>query len=327
MRGLRDPGPPRGLPDDLPRPVRAAAPRAGKRRHRGRRRRAARRVARHGIRRRRLQRDRARPPRRDRWPSGTSRYSTAGESKLANAQPFRIDCVHGPIAICHNGNLVNAARPARRAGPAGLDLPDEQRHRGRSCTSTRDRRPARSRRRSSSRSAQVRGAFSLALLTRDALIAVRDPHGFRPLALGRLGEAWVVSSETCALDLIGATFVRDVEPGEMCHRRPQGDAVAPARSPRRRPQQCIFEHVYFAGPTASSSARASTRSGRCWGASWRSEAPVEADVVVPVPDSGVCAAIGYAAESRDSHADGPHPQPLRRPHLHRAAGSRSATSA
>ena len=145
---------------------------------------------------------------------GHTRYSTAGESKLENAQPFLIDCAHGQIAVAHNGNLVNAR-----------ELRDELVHGGSIFQTSSDTEVilhlyARSKAPTVEEAlvesiAQVRGAYSLALLTKNRLIAARDPHGFRPLALGRLGDAWIVCSETCALDLIGATYVRDVEPGEV----------------------------------------------------------------------------------------------------------------
>src|SRR5207249_1043326 len=145
---------------------------------------------------------------------GHVRYSTAGTSQLLNAQPILIDCAHGQIAIGHNGNLVNAQ-----------ELRDELVRQGSIFQSTSDTEVvlhmyARSRAATVQDAlveavSQARGAFSFVLLTRDKLIAVRDPHGFRPLALGRLGDAIVVCSETCAMDLIGATYMRDVEPGEV----------------------------------------------------------------------------------------------------------------
>jgi amidophosphoribosyltransferase len=143
---------------------------------------------------------------------------------------------------------------------------------------------------------QIRGAFSFVLLTRDQLIAVRDPHGFRPLALGRLGDAFVVCSETCAMDLIGATYVRDVEPGEVlvigAHGMKSLKPFAPARL-----AHCVFEHVYFARPDSyvfgTSVNEVRTNLGRILAR----EQMVDADVVVPVPDSGVCAAMGFAEES------------------------------
>jgi amidophosphoribosyltransferase len=144
--------------------------------------------------------------------------------------------------------------------------------------------------------AQLSGAFSLVMLTKNRLIAARDPHGFRPLALGRLGDAWIVCSETCALDLIGATYVRDIEPGELLVISDGG-----LRSIRPFPPaplaHCVFEHVYFARPDSyvfgSSVNDIRTELGRVLAR----EAPADADVVVPIPDSGVCAAVGFAEES------------------------------
>ena len=135
---------------------------------------------------------------------GHTRYSTAGESKLSNAQPIVIDCVHGQVGVCHNGNIVNANEIRDRLVREGSIFQTNSDTEVAACTSTRDRRPARSPMRSSSRSRSSSGAFSFAIMTKDHLVAARDPHGFRPLALGKLGDAWVVCSETCALDLIDA---------------------------------------------------------------------------------------------------------------------------
>jgi amidophosphoribosyltransferase len=145
---------------------------------------------------------------------GHTRYSTAGDSKLLNAQPILIDCVHGQIGVCHNGNIVNAKEIRDRLVRAGSIFQSN------SDTEVVLHLYARSQAASVEDAivesvTQLTGAFSLALITRDHLVAVRDPHGFRPLALGKLGDAWVVCSETCAMDLIGATYVRDVEPGEV----------------------------------------------------------------------------------------------------------------
>jgi amidophosphoribosyltransferase len=144
--------------------------------------------------------------------------------------------------------------------------------------------------------AQVQGAFSLVMLTRDRLVAVRDSHGFRPLALGRLDHAWVVASETCAMDLIGATYVRDVAPGEVIVVSAEG-----LRSIKSLPPaplaHCIFEHVYFARPDSYVFGRSVNEVRTDLGRILAREQPVDADVVVPVPDSGVCAAMGYAEES------------------------------
>src|SRR5206468_11828722 len=143
---------------------------------------------------------------------------------------------------------------------------------------------------------QVQGAFSLVILTRDRMIAVRDPHGFRPLALGRLGDAVVVCSETCALDLIGATYVRDVEPGEVLVVSAAGiRSIKPF--PPAALAHCIFEHVYFARPDSYVFGKSVNEVRTTLGRVLAREQPVDADVVVPVPDSGVCAAMGYAEES------------------------------
>jgi amidophosphoribosyltransferase len=226
---------------------------------------------------------------------GHVRYSTAGESKLLNAQPILIDCAHGQIALCHNGNIVNAR-----------ELRDELVQQGSIFQSNSDTEVilhlyARSKARSVEGAiiesvSQVQGAFSLVMQTRDSLIAVRDPHGFRPLALGRLGDAVVICSETCAMDLIGATYERDVEPGEILIVDRDG-----MRSFKPFPPaplaHCIFEHVYFARPDSYVFGRSVNETRTELGRVLARERPVAADVVVPVPDSGVCAAMGFAEQS------------------------------
>jgi amidophosphoribosyltransferase len=226
---------------------------------------------------------------------GHVRYSTAGESKLSNAQPILIECAHGQIAICHNGNLVNAR-----------ELRDELVRQGSIFQSNSDTEVilhlyARSQAGNIEDAlvesiSQVQGAFSLAMLTEDRLVAVRDPHGFRPLALGRLDGACVVCSETCAMDLIGATYERDIAPGEVLIM-----SAAGIRSIRPFPPaplaHCIFEHVYFARPDSYVFGKSVNEVRTELGRILAREQPVAADVVVPVPDSGVCAAMGYAGES------------------------------
>jgi amidophosphoribosyltransferase len=226
---------------------------------------------------------------------GHVRYSTAGESKLSNAQPILIDCAHGQIALCHNGNLVNAR-----------ELRDDLVRQGSIFQSSSDTEVilhlyARSKAPSVEGAivesvSQVQGAFSLGMLTRDRLIAVRDPHGFRPLALGRLGDAVVIASETCAMDLIGATYERDIEPGEVLIVSAEGiKSIKPfAPAPLA---QCIFEHVYFARPDSIVFGRSVNEVRTDLGRVLAREQPVDADVIVPVPDSGVCAAMGFAEES------------------------------
>jgi amidophosphoribosyltransferase len=226
---------------------------------------------------------------------GHTRYSTAGESKIDNAQPFLIDCAHGQIAVAHNGNLVNAQELRHdlvRSGSIFQTSSDTE-----VILHLYARSPAPSVEEALVESiSQVRGAYSLALLTKNRLIAARDPHGFRPLALGRLDDAWIVGSETCALDLIGATYVRDVEPGELLIISAGG-----LRSIRPFPPQplahCVFEHVYFARPDSYVFGRSVNEIRTDLGRILAREAPVPADVVVPIPDSGVCAAIGFAEEA------------------------------
>jgi amidophosphoribosyltransferase len=226
---------------------------------------------------------------------GHTRYSTAGKSTLENAQPFLIDCAHGQIAVGHNGNLVNAR-----------ELRDDLVRAGSIFQTTSDTEVvlhlyARSRAPSVEEALvesirQVSGAFSMVLLTKNRLIAARDPHGFRPLALGSLGDAWIVCSETCALDLIGATYVRDVEPGELLIISDGGlRSIKPY--PPAQLAHCVFEHVYFARPDSYVFGRSVNEVRTSLGRILATESPIEADVVVPIPDSGVCAAIGYAAKA------------------------------
>ena len=227
---------------------------------------------------------------------GHTRYSTAGDSKLQNAQPFLIDCAHGQIAVGHNGNLVNAR-----------ELRDELVRNGSIFQTSSDTEVllhlyARSRAPSVEEAlvesvSQITGAFSLALLTKNRLIAARDPHGFRPLAIGRLGDAWIVCSETCALDLIGATYLRDVEPGELVIISDGGlRSIHPF--PPAALSHCVFEHVYFARPDSYVFGRSVNDVRTELGRVLAREAPAEADVVVPIPDSGVCAAIGFAEQAK-----------------------------
>ena len=145
--------------------------------------------------------------------------------------------------------------------------------------------------------AQVRGAYSLVMMTKDRLIGARDPHGFRPLAIGRRGDAWVICSETCAMDLIGATYVRDVEPGEIVVATAHGLRSIKPFGSAPQPQQCIFEHVYFSRPDSYVFGESVNETRTEFGRRLAHESGVPADVVVPIPDSGVCAAIGYSEAS------------------------------
>jgi amidophosphoribosyltransferase len=226
---------------------------------------------------------------------GHTRYSTAGDSGLANAQPILIDCTHGQIAVGHNGNLVNAQELKEHLVRLGSIFQTS------SDTEVILHLYARSRAATVEDAivesiSQVRGAFSLVILTPDRLIVARDTHGFRPLALGRLGDAWVACSETCALDLIGATYVRDVEPGEVVVIGPEGlKSVKPFLSERLA--HCVFEHVYFARPDSYVFGKSVNEVRTNLGRNLARDNPVDADVIVPIPDSGVCAAIGYSEQS------------------------------
>ncbi len=232
---------------------------------------------------------------------GHTRYSTAGDTALRNAQPLSVACNKGQVAVAHNGNLTNA-----------IELRRELEEDGSIFQSTSDTEVilhlvARSRERSLAgalREAllQIEGAFSLVFLAEDRVIVARDPHGFRPLAMGRLevpgGRAAVVfASETCAFDLIGATYEGDVEPGEMVIAGPEGVTRERYTLAAEHPAHCVFEHVYFSRPDSIVFGKPVAESRELMGRLLAREHPVDADVVVPVPDSGVVAAIGYAAES------------------------------
>src|SRR5450432_50657 len=226
---------------------------------------------------------------------GHVRYSTAGDSTLRNAQPIAVDYSCGSVAVGHNGNLVNAPELRERLEADGSIFQST------SDTEVIVHLIARSREltlpeRIADALRQVRGAYSLVFLSHDKLIAVRDPMGFRPLALGRIGDAYLISSETCAFELVEATFVRDIEPGEMVVIDRDG-----LRSLRPFPEapahRCLFEWVYFARPDSQIDGRSVHRSREHMGRRLAWEHPVPADVVIAVPDSGVAAAIGYAKES------------------------------
>jgi amidophosphoribosyltransferase len=223
---------------------------------------------------------------------GHVRYSTAGESGLKNAQPILIDCAHGEIAICHNGNLVNAQELREmlvREGSIFQTTSDTEvllHLYARSKAPTPEQALVES-------VTQAQGAFSLVLLTKDRLIAVRDPHGFRPLTLGKLGDSYIVCSETCALDLIDAEWVRDIEPGEVFIVGPDGARSLHPFAPAKK-AHCIFEHVYFSRPDSYVFGQSVNEVRTELGRRLAAEQPVPADVVVPIPDSGVCAATGFA---------------------------------
>ncbi len=226
---------------------------------------------------------------------GHVRYSTTGSSHLKNAQPILAGYRRGAVALAHNGNLVNAQT-----------LREDLEGQGAIFSSTSDSEVivhliARSKAADLPEAVaeallQVKGAFSLVLMNEEELLGVRDPHGFRPLSLARLGEAWVLASETCAFDLVGADFVRDVEPGEVVRITREG-LTSYRPFPPTLPAQCIFEYIYFSRPDSLLYGQNVARVRKALGRQLAREHPVEADVVIPVPDSGVPAALGYAQES------------------------------
>jgi len=227
---------------------------------------------------------------------GHVRYSTAGDTVTANAQPILIDCHRGQIALGHNGNLVNAAMLRHELEAAGSIFQST------SDTEVILHLYARSHRERledaiAASLSKVMGAFSLLFLTNDALVAARDPWGFRPLVIGKLEGATIVASETCALDLIDAEYVRDVEPGELVVIDRKG-----IRSFRPFPpepvRQCIFEHVYFARPDSRVHGDVVQYVRHKLGVQLAKEHPIDADFVTPIPDSGLYAAQGYAEESK-----------------------------
>jgi amidophosphoribosyltransferase len=225
---------------------------------------------------------------------GHVRYSTTGSSLLINAQPIVFATGRGPLALAHNGNLVNAREIRKSLEDSGALF-----------TTTSDSEVilhlvARSRA-STLASAiaeallEVRGAYSILILGQEGIFAARDPNGIRPLSLGVREGSPVVASETCAFDLIGARFERDVEPGEIVHLSREGFTSHRFAFPRATP--CVFEHVYFARPDSIVFGKSVAASRQAFGQRLAREHPASADVVVPVPDSGMYAALGYAKES------------------------------
>jgi amidophosphoribosyltransferase len=227
---------------------------------------------------------------------GHTRYSTTGSSELKNAQPLTVDCARGQIAIAHNGNLTNAAKLRYDLEARGsifqttvdseiilhlLAQPESNGTKNHFVHTLRT----------------IEGAYSLVIMTEKELIGARDPFGFRPLCIGKLGDAYVLSSETCALDLIHAKFVRDVEPGEIVIINEQGLTSIQAFPEQTKRAFCIFEYVYFARPDSNIATRNVYKVRVDMGRQLAREFPIQADVVVPVPDSGNCAALGYSLES------------------------------
>ena len=226
---------------------------------------------------------------------GHNRYSTAGKSELVNAQPCMINYSAGSLALAHNGNLVNAQTIRKDLGGKGAIF-----------QSTNDSEVivhlmAQSKAetfldRAAEALKQVSGAYSLVLMTKTELLAARDPHGFRPLCLGKLDGSYIVASETCVMDLIEAEFIREIEPGELILINDQGiQSFFPFN--KAETKHCVFEHIYFARPDSFMFGEHVYTARKKMGRAMAQESPADVDIVVPVPDSGVVSAMGFAEES------------------------------
>jgi len=260
---------------------------------------------------------------------GHNRYSTTGSSNLRNVQPYLIETIYGPLGVAHNGNLTNALHLRYQllqrgvglsstsdtevitqilAGPAQSWLNPANgdngvNGRGQAVMGSVDDEPDRWLARIRALMQLIEGAYSLAILTRDAVYAVRDPLGLRPLCLGKLDGGYVVASESCALLTIGAEFVRDVKPGEIVRLNEDGVHSSIGRPPEQR-ALCIFEHVYFARPDSLLEGKMVHQVRQEMGRQLAREAPVEADIVVGVPDSATPHAIGFSLESGLPYTEG-----------------------
>ena len=223
---------------------------------------------------------------------GHNRYSTTGVSRGKNAQPCLIEYSGGTMAMGHNGNLVNASEIRKELGAAGAIF-----------QSTNDSEVivhlmAQSRRnsfvdRAVAALSQVKGAYSIVLMSENELVAARDPQGFRPLCLGKLDGAYIVASESCVMDLVEAEFIREIEPGELILINQFGvKSFHPFQ--KASTKQCVFEHIYFSRPDSYLFGHSVYSTRKLMGKALAREKPVEADVVVPVPDSGVISAMGYS---------------------------------
>lgn len=227
---------------------------------------------------------------------GHVRYATAGGGHLRNTQPLQVSYADGELSVAHNGNLVNAPELRRELEAEGAIFQSD------SDTEVVIHLIARSRQETLERRildalSRVTGAYSLLFLTPDKLVAVRDPHGFRPLVLGRLKEAHVLASETTALDLIEAEYLREVAPGELLVIDGERGLTARQAIPPTRPRRCIFEQVYFARPDSQLFGAGVSEVRKDLGRALAREQPADADIVIAVPDSGVPAAIGFSQES------------------------------
>ncbi len=224
---------------------------------------------------------------------GHNRYSTSGSLTRENTQPLMVVYRGGPLALAHNGNLVNARALRQSLESSGsifqTTLDTEIFLHLMALSATDDPQQA-----LIEAAGQVQGAYSMVVLTREAVFAMRDPHGFRPLCIGRLGDGYVVASETCALDLVAAEFVRDVGAGELVRLDPQGMRSIRAFAPAQPLRQCVFEHIYFSRPDSRVFGSTVDRVRRRIGRRLAAEHPAAADLVIAVPDSSNSIALGYS---------------------------------
>lgn len=229
---------------------------------------------------------------------GHNRYSTAGESTLDNAQPLVRNYLHGPLALAHNGNLVNAKQLRDYLENAGSIFSTTLDTEVVFHLIARSRLPVLQERIGEALRA-VQGAYSFVMMNQNRLMGARDPHGFRPLWLGQLGDAYVLASETCALDVIEATPIREVEPGELVVVRASQPGVESICLQQKQAElsQCIFEYIYLARPDSMMFGQSVNNTRREFGRQLAREHPAKADIVIPVPDSATIAALGYAEES------------------------------
>jgi amidophosphoribosyltransferase len=228
---------------------------------------------------------------------GHNRYSTTGLSSVVNVQPLLVDCKIGKIAVAHNGNLVNAVELRRRMEKDGSIFRSTTDSEvilhliARSGQTTHEDMIMEALK-------KVQGAFSLVFLMKDKVMAARDPLGFRPLCLGRLDDTYVFASESCAFDIIGAMYMRDIAPGELCVLGPGGPQFMRFAEPAERLQRCIFEFIYFSRPDSRVFGENVDKVRRKLGRRLAEESPVDADIVIAVPDSSNTIALGFSEESK-----------------------------
>ena len=234
---------------------------------------------------------------------GHTRYSTTGSTRIQNAQPILVRNPHGDLALAHNGNVINAQ-----------ELRQELSNTGCSFTSSTDSEvlaqllawaPGKNwPDKVSYLMRRAQGAYSLTVLTNDTLIGIRDPHGVRPLCLGKLDGGWVIASESCALDHLGSQYLREIDPGETVIVDHRGLTCVPYQGELPRPAPCVFEYIYFARPDSLLGGKLTYQSRVAMGRQLAREHPVQADMVIGIPDSATAAAVGYAQESGIPYSDG-----------------------